>query len=142
MLIQKKEKKEKIYIKKLRIVVVYISIWIHDHSERQVKVKIFSLDVLEVGEHLAVTMGDNNPVDNKTLRELFSPVTTNRQSCTILALVDAAHFELKSQVIQLLPSIYELDREDLYMYLKDFLRSVPYLSSIIFLMNESYFLFH
>lgn len=47
-----------------------MSIWIHDHTKRVVKVEIFSLDVLEVGEHLAVTMGDNNPVDNKTLSHL------------------------------------------------------------------------
>lgn len=83
-----------------------MSIWIHDHTKRVVKVEIFSKDVLEVGEHLAVTMGDNNPVDNKTL----SPITTNCQSSTVLAVVDAAHFELKSQVIQLLPPFHGLDR--------------------------------
>lgn len=61
----------------MRIGVVYMSIWIHDHTKRVVKVEIFSLDVLEVGEHLAVTMGDNNPVDNKTRSHLQPPIVSH-----------------------------------------------------------------
>ena len=32
-----------------------------------------------------------------------------------------AHFELKPQIIHLLPTFYGLDREDPYMHVKDFL---------------------
>lgn len=34
--------------------------------------EIFPFDGLEGGEYLPITIGDNNQVDNKTLRELFS----------------------------------------------------------------------
>ena len=33
--------------------------------------------------------------DSKTLRELFSPITTNPPSCIVLPATTATHFELK-----------------------------------------------
>ena len=59
--------------------------------------------------------------DSKTLRELFSPITTNPPSCIVLPATTAAHFELKSQIIHFLPTFHGLDREDPYMHVKDFL---------------------
>nr|XP_023883880.1 uncharacterized protein LOC111996162 [Quercus suber] len=59
--------------------------------------------------------------DSKTLRELFSPITTNPPSCIVLPATTAAHFELKPQIIHLLPTFHGLDREDPYMHVKDFL---------------------
>ena len=41
------------------------------------------------------TMGETGD-DSKTLRELFSPITTNPPSCILLSATTAAHFELKS----------------------------------------------
>ena len=65
-------------------------------------------------------MGD--PVnDLKTLREMFSPISTNHLSCIVFHATIATHFELKPQIIQLLPTFHGLDREDLYMHIKDFL---------------------
>ena len=59
--------------------------------------------------------------DSKTFRELFSPITTNPPSCIVLPVTSATHFELKSQIIHFLPTFHGLDREDPYMYVKDFL---------------------
>ena len=62
-----------------------------------------------------------NQEESKSLRELFSPIYTNPPSCIVLPEVTASHFELKSQIINLLPNFYGLKREDLYMHVKDFL---------------------
>ena len=65
-------------------------------------------------------MGD--PVDDlNTLRELFSTISINPPSCIVLLATIAALFELKSQIIQLLPTFHWLDKEDSYMHIKDFL---------------------
>ena len=66
------------------------------------------------------TMGETED-DSKTLRELFSPITSNTPSCIILPAITATHFELKSQIIHLLPTFHGLDKEDPYMHVKDFL---------------------
>src|SRR4051812_616253 len=57
----------------------------------------------------------------KTLKELFSPISTNPPSCIVLPEVIATHFELKPQIINLLPNFHGMDREDPYMHVKDFL---------------------
>ncbi|XP_075636823.1 uncharacterized protein LOC142609073 [Castanea sativa] len=59
--------------------------------------------------------------DSKTLWELFLPITTNPPSCIVLPVTTTAHFELKPQIIHLLPTFHGLDREDPYMHVKDFL---------------------
>lgn len=64
---------------------------------------------------------EENGEDTKTLRELFSPITTNTPSCIVLPATTAAHFELKPQIIQLLPTFHGLDREAPYMHVKEFL---------------------
>ena len=66
------------------------------------------------------TMGETGD-DSKTLRELFSPITTNPPSCILLSATTAAHFELKPQITHILPTFHGLDREDPYMHVKDFL---------------------
>jgi hypothetical protein len=71
-----------------------------------------------------VEMGDNieNVAETRTtLRELFSPITTNPPSCRVLPATTAAHFELKPHIIQLLPSFHGFDHEDPYQHVKDFL---------------------
>ena len=65
------------------------------------------------------TMGETGD-NSKTLRELFSPITTNPPSCIVLPATTGTHFELKPQIIHL-PTFYELDKEDPYMHVKDFL---------------------
>src|SRR4051812_38073837 len=60
-------------------------------------------------------------VEPKSLRELFSPISTSIPSCIILPKSTATHFELKSNIINLLPNFYGLDREDPYLHIKEFL---------------------
>ena len=67
------------------------------------------------------TMGETKD-DSKTIRELFSWITTNPPSCIVLPTTTAVHFELKPQIIYLLPTFRGLDREDPYMHVKDFLK--------------------
>src|SRR3954466_7548468 len=57
----------------------------------------------------------------KTLKELFSPISTNPPSCIVLLEETATHFELKPPIINLLPNFHGMDREDPYMHVKDFL---------------------
>ena len=66
------------------------------------------------------TMGEIGE-NSKTLRELFSPITTNPPSCIVLPTTTTAHFKLKPQIIHLLPTFHGLDREDPYMHMKGFL---------------------
>ena len=81
--------------------------WIHDKENHLVSF------------YYSSTMGETGD-DSKTLRELFSPITTNLPSCIVLRTTTAAHFELKPQIIHLLPIFHGLDREDPYMHVKDF----------------------
>ena len=57
----------------------------------------------------------------KTLKELFLPISANPPSCIVLPEVTASYFELKPQIINLLSNFYGLEREDPYMHVKDFL---------------------
>ena len=82
--------------------------WIRDKENRLV-----SFDYLS-------TMGETRD-DSKTLRELFSPITTNPPSCIVLPATTATHFELIPEIIHLLPTFHGLDGEDPYMHVKDFL---------------------
>ena len=56
--------------------------WIRDKENRLVSFDYSS------------TMGETGD-DSKTLRELFSPITTNLPSCIVLSTTTATHFELK-----------------------------------------------
>src|SRR3954463_3595241 len=57
----------------------------------------------------------------KTLKELFSPISANPPSCIVLPEVSVSHFELKPQIFNLLPNFYGFGREEPCMPLKDFL---------------------
>ena len=61
-------------------------------------------------------------------------ITTNPPSCIELTATTAAHVELKPQIIHLLPSFHELDKEDPYMH-RIFLRFMLLVCSIISLMT-------
>ena len=61
-------------------------------------------------------------------------ITTNPPSCIVLIATTAAHVELKPQIIHLLPSFHELDKEDPYMH-RIFLRFMLLVSSRISLMT-------
>ena len=67
--------------------------WIRDKENR-----IVSFDY-------SSTMGEIGD-DSKTLRKLFSPITTNPPSCIVLLATTAAYFELKPQIIHILPTFY------------------------------------
>ena len=66
------------------------------------------------------TMGETR-YDLKTLRELFSPITTNPPSCIVLPATTATHFELKPQIIHFLSTFHGLDKDNPYKHVKDFL---------------------
>ncbi|XP_062160955.1 uncharacterized protein LOC133868150 [Alnus glutinosa] len=57
----------------------------------------------------------------RTLRELFAPITTNTPSCIMLPATNATHFDLKPNVIQILPTFNGLENEDPYVHVKEFL---------------------
>jgi hypothetical protein len=56
----------------------------------------------------------------KTLKELFAPIVTNTPSCIVLPPTNATHFDLKSNVIQILPTFNGLENEDPYTYVNEF----------------------
>ena len=82
--------------------------WICDKENHLVSFD-YSFTMREIGD------------DSKTLRELFSPITTNPPSCIVLPAITATHFELKPQIIHFLPTFHGFDREDPCMHVKDFL---------------------
>jgi hypothetical protein len=51
-----------------------------------------------------------------SLRELFAPVATSSHSCIVLPPTNATHYDLKSHVIQMLPSFYGIDHENPYSH--------------------------
>jgi hypothetical protein len=56
-----------------------------------------------------------------SLRELFAPTAVNSHSCIVLPPTNATHYDLKSHVIQMLPSFYGLDHENPYSHVKKFI---------------------
>ena len=57
----------------------------------------------------------------KSGRHNYVPSTYTSPSCLQLPNVTAAHYELKSSIIQMLPSFYGLSNEDPYKHLDEFL---------------------
>ena len=55
-----------------------------------------------------------------SLRELIAPIATSSHSCIVLPPTNATHYDLKTHVIQLLPSFYGLDHENPYSHVKKF----------------------
>jgi hypothetical protein len=55
------------------------------------------------------------------LRDHYVPSTYTSPSCLQLPNVTAAHYEIKSSIIQMLPSFYGLNNEDPYKHLDEFL---------------------
>jgi hypothetical protein len=70
---------------------------------------------LEMGEPL------RNVDPPRILRELFACITTNTPSCIVLLAINATHFDLKPNVIQILPTFNGLKNEDPYAHVKEFL---------------------
>jgi hypothetical protein len=72
---------------------------------------------VEMGESL----GNRNPP--RTLRELFAPNYQHSilHSVALLPTTNATHFDLKPNVIQILPTFNGLESEDPYAYVKEFL---------------------
>lgn len=65
----------------------------------------------------------------KTLKELFSPISTNPPSCIVLWDITTSHFKLKPQIINLPPNFQDLERKDQYMHVKDFLQYLNFKTS-------------
>jgi hypothetical protein len=55
-----------------------------------------------------------------SLRELFAPTAVSSHSCILLPPTNAAHYDLKPHVIQMLPSFYCLDHENPYSHVRKF----------------------
>ena len=98
--------------------------WERDKDKRLVRKSLGStidctIEILDsAGSPLKM---EEQVVHNKTLMEYFSPAIANTPSCIVLPQTTATHFELKSAILQLLPSFYGMEREDPYMHIKEFL---------------------
>jgi hypothetical protein len=57
---------------------------------------------------------------NRSLRDLFAPVTINSSSCIVLPPTNATHFDLKPHDIQLHTSFHGLELENPYSHVKKF----------------------
>jgi hypothetical protein len=57
---------------------------------------------------------------NRSLRDLFTPITINSSSCIMLPPTNATRFDLKPHVIQLLCSFHDLELENPYSHVKMF----------------------
>jgi hypothetical protein len=55
-----------------------------------------------------------------SLRELVTAVATSSHLCIVLPPTNATHYDLKPHVIQLLPSFYGFNHENLYVHVKKF----------------------
>jgi hypothetical protein len=66
------------------------------------------------------TPGAENVDYTRPLRDLFTCVATNFATCIVLPPTNATHFDLKSHVIQILPSFHGLDHENPYSHVKKF----------------------
>jgi hypothetical protein len=55
-----------------------------------------------------------------SLRDLFTPIAISFHSCIVLPPTNTTHFDLKPNVIQLLPSFHVLDNENPYGHVKEF----------------------
>ena len=95
--------------------------WHRNSKNRLVKKVVHLREIESVFENLSIMEQEPNVVQEKTLLEYFSPISSNAPSCIVLPATNATHFELKPSIIQLLPSFYGLEREDPYMHVKDFL---------------------
>ena len=95
--------------------------WRRNSKNRLVKKLVSLREIESVFENLSIMEQEPNVVQEKTLLEYFSPISSNAPSCIVLPTTNATHFELISSIIQLLPSFYGLEREDPYMHVKDFL---------------------
>ena len=59
------------------------------------------------------------PNHPRTLRDFMNPTRTGSPSCIVFP-ADAAHFNFKPGVIQLLPTFYGLESENPYQHLREF----------------------
>lgn len=102
------------------------------HRRRSTKPNLISLDLelartLRQGKFSSIIMAQQDPpvVVNeqltKSLKEYFTPSTYNSPSCIQLPEIAATSFEIKSSIIQMLPSFNGLDNEDPYNHLGEFL---------------------
>ena len=67
-------------------------------------------------------MENNNPEIGYTrLRDHFTPTTYAPTLCINMPQIGATHYEIKSSIIQMLPSFYGLSNEDPYKHLDEFL---------------------
>ena len=62
---------------------------------------------------------ENDPP--RQLKEYFTPSTYTYSPCIQVPPVEATQYEIKSSIIQMLPSFYGLSNEDPYKHLKEFL---------------------
>ena len=67
-----------------------------------------------------ITMVEDLPTA-KPMKKYFTPSTNTSVACIYIPNMDVNHYEIKSNMIQLLPSFYELTNDDPYKYLDEFL---------------------
>jgi len=72
----------------------------------------------------------------KPMKEYFTPSTYTSALCIRILNTSVNHYEIKSSVIQLLPSFYGLTNEDPYKHLDEFLYVCSTVKFKIFLMTH------
>ena len=68
-----------------------------------------------------LNMAENNQDPPKQMREYYTPNQYQPSSCINIPQNQAAHYEIKSSTIQMLPSFYGNTNEDPYKHLNEFL---------------------
>jgi hypothetical protein len=112
-----------------------MSIWQGDHTNRLYRVELeqFSFDLpdsnlnpfdnlLIMVDHDEVNQGENehnNVVPIRALRDYLQPTRASTPSCIVFHNV-VGNFEMKPDIIQLLPKFHGLDSENPYLHLKEF----------------------
>lgn len=91
-----------------------------ERTARKIRAKNRIRDLLESPEPMALEDANDPPL-TRQLREYFIPSVYTSPSCIRLPDVEATQYEIKSSIIQMLPSFYGLNNEDPYKHLDEFL---------------------
>ena len=101
-----------------------MSHWTRDSTSRLIRtVNPTSTSTPKLHLHLEMENqnGEGVPPVTIPLRDHFVPTSYAPASCIQIPNIGAAHYEIKSSVIQMLPSFYGLNNEDPYKHLDEFL---------------------
>jgi len=97
----------------------FMRVWSRTLSDRLCRVSSsFSKNIAEE-DNQSLHNENNENIRVRTLRDHMNSIRTSAPSCIVFP-PDASHFNLKPDIIQLLPSFHGLDLENPYLYLREF----------------------